>query len=100
MCCGCVRVTWISRWRRGSRTRLRRSGVRRSCSPPRPCVGGKAMLTDAQIAVAVRLNTAIMALHEATKLTIQYGWPDYTEELRQALNILLATHKAVTEEEK
>ena len=58
------------------------------------------MLNDTQIEVAVRLNTAIMALHEAIKITIRVGWPDYTEELREALNILINTHKQITKEEQ
>jgi len=57
------------------------------------------MMTDAQIAVAVRLNTAMLALHEAIKLTVQYGWPNATLELRQALEQLLATHKQISEPE-
>jgi hypothetical protein len=55
-------------------------------------------MTDAQIAVAVRLNTAMLALHEAIKLTVQYGWPNATLELRQVLEQLIATHKEITEE--
>lgn len=58
------------------------------------------MLNDTQIDVAVRLNTAIMALHEAIKITIKIGWPDYTEELRKPLEQLLETYKSITKVEQ
>lgn len=57
------------------------------------------MLNDTQIDIAVRLNTAIMSLHEAIKITVKVGWPDYTEPLRSALNILLVQYSAITKEE-
>ena len=58
------------------------------------------MLNDTQIEVAVRLNTAMLALHEAIKVTVRVGWPDYTEELRAALNLVINTHKQITTEEQ
>lgn len=58
------------------------------------------MMNDTQISVAVRLNTAIMALHEAILITVKVGWPDYTEELRRALHLVMDTHESITKEEK
>jgi len=58
------------------------------------------MMTDAQIAVMVRLNTALSALHEAKQLTVQYGWPDYTEQIDTALSLALAIHKEISKEEE
>lgn len=57
------------------------------------------MLTDTQIEIAVRLNTAMLALHEAIKVTVGVGWPDYTEELREALERVRATYRSITKEE-
>lgn len=58
------------------------------------------VLNDTQIDIAVSLNTAIMALHEAVKITVRVGWPDYTEPLRAALDILLVQYSEITKEEK